>query len=107
MIQSLLMDPEGEENKTLESNQLSENNEDFEEEQILVAKLINLVQNEDLELNFKLLNKIRKKFGLGGKWRLRHTLPSIIFSTFKLIKKYGLDWQNIVNFKLCFLWFLG
>lgn len=100
------MDPEGEENKNLESNQLSDNNEDFEEEQILVAKLINLVQNEDLELNFKLLNKIRKKFGLGGKWRLRYTLPSTIFSTFKLIKKYGLDWQNIVNFK-CFLWFLG
>ncbi|KAI1700562.1 vacuolar protein sorting-associated protein 35 domain-containing protein [Ditylenchus destructor] len=62
--------------------------EDFEEEQNLVAKLVHLIYNEDLETHFKLLNKIRKSFGLGGMARLRHTLPATIFSTYKLLLRY-------------------
>ncbi|KAL3108030.1 hypothetical protein niasHT_018192 [Heterodera trifolii] len=61
----------------------ADDQEDFEEEQGLVAKLVHLVHNDDLETHFKLTNKVRKAFGSGGKARLRFTLPSLIFATHK------------------------
>lgn len=96
MLESLLMDPVSERNKDSEANNLNETSEDFEEEQTLVAKLVHLVNNEDLEQNFKLLNKIRKHFGFGEKSRLRYTLPPTIFATFRLLHRYSANRQNIV-----------
>lgn len=84
-----------------------ESSEDFQEEQNLVARLVNLVYNENLDQHFRvcffikrnflpisqkkfqLLNKIRKSFGNGGKLRLRYTLPPVIFSAYKLLLRFA------------------
>uniref|UniRef100_A0A915N3F9 Vacuolar protein sorting-associated protein 35 n=1 Tax=Meloidogyne javanica TaxID=6303 RepID=A0A915N3F9_MELJA len=60
---------------------------DFEEQQILVARLIHLIQSEHVEIHFKLLNKMRKVFGSGGNARLRYTLPPTIFVAHKFVLK--------------------
>uniref|UniRef100_A0A914H1W4 Vacuolar protein sorting-associated protein 35 n=1 Tax=Globodera rostochiensis TaxID=31243 RepID=A0A914H1W4_GLORO len=67
----------------------AEDQEDFEDEQSLVAKFVHLIHNDDLDMQFKLLNKVRKAFGLGGKARLRFTLPSVIFATHKFALRFA------------------
>uniref|UniRef100_A0A914DM28 Vacuolar protein sorting-associated protein 35 n=1 Tax=Acrobeloides nanus TaxID=290746 RepID=A0A914DM28_9BILA len=79
-----------------------ESSEDFQEEQNLVARLVNLVYNENLDQHFRLLNKIRKSFGNGGKLRLRYTLPPVIFSAYKLLLRFAHEkdlenWEAKVN----------
>jgi hypothetical protein len=49
---------------------------------------------------FQLLNKMRKVFGLGGKARIRFTLPPTIFETHKFALRFAEQHrqeQNIVH----------
>nr|CAD2151476.1 unnamed protein product [Meloidogyne enterolobii] len=71
---------------------------DFEEQQILVARLIHLIQSEHVEIHFKLLNKMRKVFGSGGNVRLRYTLPPTIFVAHKFVLKIEEMREQIENF---------
>uniref|UniRef100_A0A915P651 Vacuolar protein sorting-associated protein 35 n=1 Tax=Meloidogyne floridensis TaxID=298350 RepID=A0A915P651_9BILA len=71
---------------------------DFEEQQILVARLIHLIQSEHVEIHFKLLNKMRKVFGSGGNARLRYTLPPTIFVAHKFVLKIEEMREQIENF---------
>nr|CAD2166646.1 unnamed protein product [Meloidogyne enterolobii] len=71
---------------------------DFEEQQILVARLIHLIQSEHVEIHFKLLNKMRKVFGSGGNARLRYTLPPTIFVAHKFVLKIDEMREQIENF---------
>lgn len=72
-----------------------ENNEEqleayeFEEEQENVAKMIHLINNEDLDLYYELLQVIKKELIQGGIKRMKYTIPSFIFNLFKYI--YALD----------------
>lgn len=59
--------------------------EDFEDEQNLVAKLVHLIHSPSLDRQYKLLSHVRKWFGAGGKHRLHHTLPPTIFATHRLL----------------------
>jgi vacuolar protein sorting-associated protein 35 len=59
--------------------------EDFEEEQNLVARLLHMLVNDDPEQMFLILTTARKHFVQGGPRRLQYTLPPLIFTVLKLV----------------------
>jgi len=61
--------------------------EDFEHEQTLVARLVHLLSNSVADKHYQLLLAIRKHFGAGGD-RIRFTLPPLVFSSLKLGLRY-------------------
>jgi len=68
-----------------EENEEEVESYEFEEEQESISKLIHLVYNEDLEIYYELLQRMKKELMQGGVKRLRYTLPSFIFNLFKYI----------------------
>ncbi|KAE9551852.1 hypothetical protein FO519_004926 [Halicephalobus sp. NKZ332] len=75
-----------------------EKSEEFKEDQELVAKLVSMMENDDVEVTYTLLKNARKHFGKGGKHRLRFTLPSLIFATYKLLHRFNLRKDEIEDF---------
>lgn len=65
-----------------------EDNEDFVDEQTLVARLIHLMRSENLDEQFIILNTARKQFGSSGKERIKYTLPPLIFNAYELAARY-------------------
>ncbi|GAQ84640.1 VPS35B VPS35 homolog B [Klebsormidium nitens] len=61
--------------------------EDFAEEQNLVARLLHVLVNDDPEEQFKILSAARKQFGLGGPRRLVFTLPPLVVESLKLVRR--------------------
>ncbi|KAH9541149.1 hypothetical protein CY35_14G045900 [Sphagnum magellanicum] len=59
--------------------------EDFQEEQNLVARLVHMLVNDDPEQMFLILTTARKHFVQGGPRRLQYTLPPLIFTALKLV----------------------
>eukprot|EP01012_Entosiphon_sulcatum_P012165 TRINITY_DN17599_c0_g1_i2.p1 TRINITY_DN17599_c0_g1~~TRINITY_DN17599_c0_g1_i2.p1 ORF type:complete len:727 (+),score=193.00 TRINITY_DN17599_c0_g1_i2:28-2181(+) len=57
--------------------------EDFAEEQNLVARLVHLLASDTLDGLFKIYSSVRKQFGLGEK-RIVYTLPPLLFCYLKL-----------------------
>lgn len=60
--------------------------EDFMEEQNLVARLVQMLTNKDIGEMFKILTTAKKHFLKGGPKRLGYTLPPLVFSTLKLVR---------------------
>ena len=58
--------------------------EDFEEEQNLVARLVHRLRSDDSDTQYRLLVAARKQFGQGGPRRLRHTLPPLAQEALRL-----------------------
>jgi vacuolar protein sorting-associated protein 35 len=58
--------------------------QEFQEEQELVTKMLHLFQNEDADELFKMYSIARKQFGQGGLNRIIFTLPPLIFSYLKI-----------------------
>ncbi|KAK2452252.1 Vacuolar protein sorting-associated protein 35B [Trifolium repens] len=61
--------------------------EDFSEEQNSVARLINMLHNNDPEEMFKIICTVKKHIMNGGPRRLPFTVPSLILSALKLIRQ--------------------
>jgi vacuolar protein sorting-associated protein 35 len=61
--------------------------EDFEEEQNLVARLVHHLACANSEGQYRVLLAARRHFGQGGPKRLRHTLPPLIFSGLQLVRQ--------------------
>lgn len=62
-------------------------NEDFENEQNLVAKLIHLIRTtQSTDIHYKSLHLARKYFGKGGEKRLLFTFPPLVFNALRLIQ---------------------
>ncbi|GAU12260.1 hypothetical protein TSUD_02270 [Trifolium subterraneum] len=61
--------------------------EDFSEEQNSVARLINMLHNNDPEEMFKIICTVKKHIMSGGPRRLPFTVPSLILSALKLIRQ--------------------
>jgi len=79
-ISRLVKDPEGAEPPEVD--------EDFEEEQQLVARLVaTAIQGSTPEVQLKMLHTVRKHFGAGGVARLRFTLPPLVFLCLKLARE--------------------
>lgn len=60
--------------------------EDFKEEQNLVARLVHMLVNEDQEEMLKIITTVRKHFLQGGPRRLSFTVPPLVFSALKLVR---------------------
>eukprot|EP00246_Nothoceros_aenigmaticus_P001401 TRINITY_DN11916_c0_g1_i2.p1 TRINITY_DN11916_c0_g1~~TRINITY_DN11916_c0_g1_i2.p1 ORF type:complete len:792 (-),score=165.96 TRINITY_DN11916_c0_g1_i2:126-2501(-) len=79
--------------------------EDFKEEQNLVARLVHMLVNEDHDEMFKILATAKKHFVQGGSKRLDFTLPPLIFSALKLVRSLqsqAVPEQNSVSSKKIF-----
>ncbi|CAO2831346.1 unnamed protein product [Amaranthus hypochondriacus] len=64
-----------------------EDEEDFKEEQNAVARLIQMLHNDDPEEMFKIIDVVRKHILMGGVKRLSFTVPPLVFSSLKLIRR--------------------
>lgn len=62
--------------------------EDFAEEQVLMGRFIHLLQAEDPNQQYLILNTARKHFGGGGDKRIKFTLPPIVFAAYRLAMRY-------------------
>ncbi|XP_014505154.1 vacuolar protein sorting-associated protein 35B [Vigna radiata var. radiata] len=66
--------------------------EDFNEEQNSVARLIHMFHNDEPEEMFKIICTVKKHIMSGGPRRLPFTVPSLIFSALRLIRQlHGQD----------------
>ncbi|KAK3172135.1 hypothetical protein Dsin_032870 [Dipteronia sinensis] len=61
--------------------------DDFKEEQNSVARLIQMLHNEDPEEMFKVICTVRKHILTGGPKRLPFTIPPLVFSSLKLVRQ--------------------
>ncbi|XP_021907957.1 vacuolar protein sorting-associated protein 35A-like [Carica papaya] len=61
--------------------------DDFNEEQNSVARLIQMLHNDDVEEMFQIISTVRKHIMTGGPKRLPFTIPPLVFSALKLIRR--------------------
>ncbi|KAK3007707.1 hypothetical protein RJ639_015052 [Escallonia herrerae] len=61
--------------------------EDFKEEQNSVARLIHMLYNDDPEEMLKIICTVRKHIMTGGSTRLPFTIPPLVFSALKLVRR--------------------
>ena len=73
--------------------------EEFCEEQQLVAGLVHLFDNEDLQSLFKNYIISRRFFGKGGKNRIKYTLPPLIFAVIKFARRMKNQYESSVKKK--------
>ncbi|KAL2512838.1 Vacuolar protein sorting-associated protein [Abeliophyllum distichum] len=80
LIKGLIKDIEG-----TSTDELDE--EDFKEEQNSVARLMHMLYNDDPEEMLKIINTVWKHIMAGGPKRLPFTVPPLVFSTLKLVRR--------------------
>ncbi|XP_068344333.1 vacuolar protein sorting-associated protein 35A-like [Pyrus communis] len=68
--------------------------EDFKEEQNSVARLIQMFSNDDPEEMFKIICTVKKHILVGGPTRLPFTIPPLVFSSLKLVRKLQAQDEN-------------
>eukprot|EP00252_Welwitschia_mirabilis_P021056 TRINITY_DN5290_c0_g1_i1.p1 TRINITY_DN5290_c0_g1~~TRINITY_DN5290_c0_g1_i1.p1 ORF type:complete len:617 (+),score=128.82 TRINITY_DN5290_c0_g1_i1:59-1909(+) len=61
--------------------------EDFKDEQNLVARLVHMLSNEDYEEMLKILTTVKNHFLQGGPQRVSFTIPPLVFSALKLVRR--------------------
>ncbi|XP_023643486.1 vacuolar protein sorting-associated protein 35B [Capsella rubella] len=61
--------------------------EDFQEEQNSVARLIHMLDNEEPEEMLKIIYVVRKHLMTGGSRRLPFTVPPLVFSAVRLVRQ--------------------
>ncbi|XP_078431095.1 vacuolar protein sorting-associated protein 35B-like [Wolffia australiana] len=80
LIKGLIRDTDGS-----ISDELDE--EDFKEEQNSVARLIHMLHSDDTDEMLQIICTVRKHILLGGSKRLPFTVPPLIFSALKLVRR--------------------
>ncbi|KAL2538154.1 Vacuolar protein sorting-associated protein 35B [Forsythia ovata] len=80
LIKGLIKDIEG-----TSTDELDE--EDFKEEQNSVARLMHMLYNDDPEEMLKIINTVWKHIMAGGPKRLPFTVPPLVFSALKLVRR--------------------
>lgn len=65
-----------------------EDPEDFAEEQGLLGRFINLMQSDNNDQQYLMLQAAKKHFATGGNKRIKYTLPSLVFQAYVLAFKY-------------------
>ncbi|KAJ6708708.1 VACUOLAR SORTING PROTEIN 35 [Salix koriyanagi] len=71
--------------------------EDFKEEQNSVARLIHMLYNDDSEEMLKIFGAVRKHIMAGGSQRLPFTVPPLVFSALRLVRKLQGQDGNVVG----------
>ncbi|KAK8703028.1 hypothetical protein V6N13_021359 [Hibiscus sabdariffa] len=80
LIKGLIKDLDGDAHDEVDED-------DFKEEQNSVARLIQLLHNDDPEEMFKIICTVRKHILGGGPKRLPFTVPPLVFSSLKLVRQ--------------------
>ncbi|KAL4361714.1 hypothetical protein GQ457_04G035620 [Hibiscus cannabinus] len=80
LIKGLIKDLDGDAHDEVDED-------DFKEEQNSVARLIQLLHNDDPEEMFKIICTVRKHILGGGPKRLPFTIPPLVFSSLKLVRQ--------------------
>ncbi|XP_020578651.1 vacuolar protein sorting-associated protein 35B-like isoform X2 [Phalaenopsis equestris] len=80
LIKGLIKDMDGTQDDELDE-------EDFKEEQNSVARLIHMLYNDDPDEMLEIIQTVRKHILLGGPKRLSLTVPPLIFSALKLVRR--------------------
>uniref|UniRef100_A0A453M4A9 Vacuolar protein sorting-associated protein 35 n=1 Tax=Aegilops tauschii subsp. strangulata TaxID=200361 RepID=A0A453M4A9_AEGTS len=80
LIKGLIKDMDGAQDDELDE-------EDFKEEQNSVARLIHMLHNDDHDEMLKILCTVQKHILQGGPKRLPFTVPSLVFSALKLVRR--------------------
>jgi len=70
-----------------ESDIVPSDEEDFMDEQHLVASTVHLLENPDPETLFRMYFAARKAFGVGGQERIIYTLPPVVFNVLRLVSR--------------------
>ncbi|OAY57576.1 hypothetical protein MANES_02G107500v8 [Manihot esculenta] len=73
--------------KDLDGNHEEVDEDDFKEEQYSVARLIQMLHNDDPEEMYKIICTVRRHVMTGGPKRLPSTVPPLVFSSLKLIRR--------------------
>ncbi|KAK9713213.1 hypothetical protein RND81_06G012200 [Saponaria officinalis] len=81
LIKGLIKDTEGAVND-------EDDEEDFKEEQNAVARLVQMLHNDDPEEMFKIITIVQKHILAGGVKRLSYTVPPLVFTSLKLIRRF-------------------
>lgn len=71
--------------------------EDFKEEQNSVARLIQMLHSDDPEEMLKIISTVRKHILTGGPKRLPFTVPPLVFSSLKLVRRLQGQDENVVG----------
>jgi vacuolar protein sorting-associated protein 35 len=87
IITPLLKDKEGTRREGDEEGANVPVDDAFKEEQLLVAKVVHLMQNDDTDLLLKLYVSARTKFISGGAQRIQFTLVPLVFAALSLAKR--------------------
>uniref|UniRef100_A0AC35TY82 Vacuolar protein sorting-associated protein 35 n=1 Tax=Rhabditophanes sp. KR3021 TaxID=114890 RepID=A0AC35TY82_9BILA len=66
-----------------------EDNDEFVEEQSLMARLVYLIDDEDVQKQFELIKKCKKVMASGGIQRMKFTFPSIVNCVIGMAKNCG------------------
>ncbi|KAJ3705531.1 hypothetical protein LUZ61_009236 [Rhynchospora tenuis] len=80
LIKGLIKDMDGTQDDDVDE-------EDFKEEQNSVARLIHMLYNEDQEEMLKIICTVQKHILRGGPKRLPFTVPPLVFSALKLVRR--------------------
>nr|GEZ49669.1 vacuolar protein sorting-associated protein 35B-like isoform X2 [Tanacetum cinerariifolium] len=80
LIKGLIKDLEGDSEDELDE-------EDFNEEQNSVARVIHVLYNDDPEEMLKIIGTVRKHIMTGGPKRLPFTIPPLVFSALRLVRR--------------------
>ncbi|CAH2051390.1 unnamed protein product [Thlaspi arvense] len=87
LIGGLINDPD-------ESQGVEVDEDDFEEGQNSVARLIHMLYNDDPEEMFKIISILKNHFLTGGPKRLKFTVPPLVVSALKLIRRLPVEGDN-------------
>ena len=69
------------------ATELDHAKEEFEEEQRLVAQLIHFFRSDNPDVQYKIYEVARKRFGHGGTSRIQYTLVPLTFSVMRLTRE--------------------
>ncbi|CAK7346156.1 unnamed protein product [Dovyalis caffra] len=69
--------------------------EDFNEEQNSVARLIHMLYNDDSEEMLKIICTVKKHIMAGGPKRLPFTVPPLVFAALRLVRKLQVQDGNV------------
>ncbi|KAL9260950.1 Vacuolar protein sorting-associated protein 35A-like protein [Drosera capensis] len=79
LLKGLLQDADGDHDEVDE--------EDIKEDQNSISRLIQMLHNDDPVQMFKILNIVKNNILTGGVKRLPHTVPPLVFSSLKLVRR--------------------
>mmetsp|Transcript_11180 Transcript_11180/g.17014 ORF Transcript_11180/g.17014 Transcript_11180/m.17014 type:complete len:385 (+) Transcript_11180:1394-2548(+) len=87
IITPLLKDPDGTTREADEDGTEPPVDDQFKEEQVLVAKVVHLMQNDDTDVLLRIYVAARSKFINGGAQRIQFTLVPLVFAALSLAKR--------------------